>query len=465
MEDRAALHPARLGWSLLALGTVAALLFCFLLYPRLQGVAQANLDPDDYGRIAQNLVAGHGLTIDPQRGPTVYRGPGYPAFVALATTLGGGRYPQSVWVAQSILHGVLASLTYLLSLRWFGGPAGHGIGRRVGLVAGGLVAIYPAILWYTPRLWNEGLLAVLLLGFLWCATHWFQTTSVAGAARRNATWICILAGLVLGAATLTKGVFLPWIFLAPGAMAWLFWRAARREGDADPPAPLASLPWIAIVGLLCVLPWTVRNHDVSGSVVPVHTGAAFNVVVGQALSRELSRVPLGYGELWDAHIREVFALTDGLQSQGALREIGKERIYREVALREAREHPLAVARHAAFSALSFWFLGETPAKTALLCALRLPVLVLGGLGLVRALRSGSPALELAAAGVLVYWLSHVPFAPPVRLSLPVVPVLCIFAAAVTLRAPFRYTSAMAARVSVAATPSGNRAPRPGESGA
>ena len=418
LTERAALHPARVAAGLVAVGTVTALLFCFLAYPRLQDAAGANLDPDQYGQIARNLFAGHGLALDPERGPTVYRGPGYPAFVCLALWVGGGAYPESVWVAQSVIHGVLTGLVFALGRRWFD--------TTVALGAAAFVSIYPALFWYAPRLWNESLLAVLLVAFLWLATRWLADARPADA---------VVAGLVLGVACLVKGIFLPWILLAPVALFWLRKSGPARSRPSRARGSLVPLLGMAAASCLCVLPWTYRNFEHTGRLIPVHTGAAFNLVVGQELSRDFRTSPAGYGRLWNQNIQEIFALTDELESRGPQREVEKEDIYRRHALQTAREHPARVVGHAAFAGASFWYLGETPRKTVLQLLLRLPVLLLGGWGLTRALR-GSPPLRFAAGCVILYWLSHVPFAPPVRLSVPVLPVLCLFGAAVLGRAPF-----------------------------
>src|SRR3990172_3925454 len=115
--------------------TAAALLFCFTVYPRLAGPQHAVLDPDGYGQLGLNLWRGEGLTFDPAQGPTVWRGPLYPAFIGLALALGGGRYPESVWVAQALLHGVTCVFVYLFGARCWN--------RRVGLLASLGCAGYP----------------------------------------------------------------------------------------------------------------------------------------------------------------------------------------------------------------------------------------------------------------------------------------------------------------------------------
>lgn len=420
-----------------ATGLLAALVFCFVMFPRLEGAVGANLDPDDYGAIGRNLYQGHGLTADVTRGPTVYRGPGYPALIAAALGVSGGAYPYAVWIVQSLLHAVTCVLAARL--------AGLGFGTRAALIAGLGLAIWPPLFWYTPRMWNDGPLAAVATAVFLLAAKLVppvrnaiplksggdarlprevaradssRHSSLSEPAGLSRTVLLLVAlGLLVGALCLTKGSFLPWIVVLPVLLWFYGGRALRRR--------LWLLPMLAI---LCVVPWTFRNHAVSGAWVPVHTGAAFNVVIGNEITRDFPTAPLGYGDLWNPNIGAVLAMTDSLTTRGAPREVEKEYIYRRRLREDFARDPWLLPAHALVAGASFWYLSETPEKTIVLGLLRLPVLLLGAMGIVRYLRSGDRRLVPALVLALLFWVSHLPFAPPARLSLPILPLIGVFAA-------------------------------------
>jgi hypothetical protein len=96
-------------------GFLAGALYSFLLFSSVSKTYEAVLDPDSYGLLGRNIYAGKGLTFRPEDGPTVFRGPLYPGFIALSLFLAGGWYPGGVWLMQSLLHGLTALLVFLLA--------------------------------------------------------------------------------------------------------------------------------------------------------------------------------------------------------------------------------------------------------------------------------------------------------------------------------------------------------------
>jgi hypothetical protein len=193
------------------------------------------IDMEEYLRLAQGLTDGRGYA--GQEGPTAFRPPLYPAFLALVRIVWG----DSV-LAIRLAQGVLGALTCVLTVFL----AGAVVGRERTHWAGLLVALYPTHVMYASYLHREVLFTFLLVGAL-------ALLARRGSARSLA------AGIVLGLAALTNSAALG---TAPLAALYL---VTRRQGRR------AALLLAGTV--LVIAPWTVRNYRIFGSFVPVNTKA------------------------------------------------------------------------------------------------------------------------------------------------------------------------------------------------
>jgi 4-amino-4-deoxy-L-arabinose transferase-like glycosyltransferase len=193
---------------------------------------------------------------DPEIDSSPYlRPPGYPFFLALIYRLTGGSY-LAPRIAQAILGLLSAWLAFLIGRRWFGATAG--------LVAAFFMSAHWAFIYFEGELHAPALLIALLLTFTFLISEWV------GGAR---PWRGLVAGLVLGAAVITRPnvlLFLP----AVGAWAlWLHRRDDRRRVGSATAALLAGT-------LLVMLPVTVRNFAVSGEFMPVTSNTGVNLYMG-----------------------------------------------------------------------------------------------------------------------------------------------------------------------------------------
>jgi hypothetical protein len=188
-------------------------------------------DINDYVFYAYNLVE-HGVfssapPADATPEPDAYRGPGYPAFLAMWIALNG---PKGPWYEAAVAAQlVLGALLVPLAVAWVRPWLGRGPALGVGL----LVACWPHLVVMSGTLLSETLFAVTLLGLLHLATR-------AGEGRRaNA----VGAGLVGGAAALVNPVamLLPPIFAGVVAL--------RRQRVA---AAWLVAGWLVVVGAASV---------------------------------------------------------------------------------------------------------------------------------------------------------------------------------------------------------------------
>jgi 4-amino-4-deoxy-L-arabinose transferase-like glycosyltransferase len=184
------------------------------------------------------------------------RPPLYTAFLAGAITLVDSLV-QQLRLVQALVSALTVFPFYALARELFGGV-------RVGLAAALLLALdYTLALSATELLTETIFLLGLTIVFWWIVR--------AGRAP-HATRYAILAGLALGALTLTRSVALP---LLPLGALWLALRpaAGRLRLRVAWPAALAFV----LAALLVILPWTLRNALTYHALIVVDTTGAENL--------------------------------------------------------------------------------------------------------------------------------------------------------------------------------------------
>ncbi|MFC3670914.1 glycosyltransferase family 39 protein [Novosphingobium pokkalii] len=244
-----------------------AMLFALALALRALAILAAVEPTSDaawYFSRAAMLADGRGYLGD-HGAPTAYWPPGWPLALSLVFRLSG----PSIW-AVGLFNLALAALAGWLTLALGRRLGGEAVGRLALL----LWAVYPNAVLYVPLALTEVFYTTLLLALCWIVV----TRQDAGAKRGGWGWT-LLAGLVLGLATLVKAQSL---ILAPLLLliAWL--RA---------PALLSKLPRVvgqglvmAAAALLVIAPWTLRNHRELGAWVMVSTNGGITLLTGNNAS-------------------------------------------------------------------------------------------------------------------------------------------------------------------------------------
>ena len=208
-------------------------------------------DAFEYDYIARSIAAGQGYPQTGyllQGGPTAVRGPGYPYL--LGTTYAASGDSRTAGRLVGVALGALSVfLLYLVAKRIWG--------RRIGLLAATLAAIFPPLVLLSRDLVSETLFIPLELGALLCVLNYRRS----GGAWRWAA----AAGVLCGVAALTRNTALA--LLLPVALGLWTQRPRLR--------PAALLPPIVAVGcaVLAVTPWIVRDAAEFGRFVPITTSA------------------------------------------------------------------------------------------------------------------------------------------------------------------------------------------------
>lgn len=190
---------------------------------------------------------------DPRGIETSFRAPAYPFLLAGVYTLSGlGSRLFAARLVNAAFGALLAPMAYALARRLF--PADERVARFAGIT----LAVYPMLLIYPLALATENLFFPLVLGGLLALLRAAET-------QRGRDWL--LAGAILGLATLTRSVIFAFAGLA-GLWIWFGLRSFRG----------ALLYGLAVLAL--VLPWTIRNTLLEGQFTFVENSMGYNLHMG-----------------------------------------------------------------------------------------------------------------------------------------------------------------------------------------
>jgi 4-amino-4-deoxy-L-arabinose transferase-like glycosyltransferase len=204
---------------------------------------------------SQNLLSPE-VRFSPRRLLFVFHPPLYVYFVGVPFELFGTL--EAVKYAQCLAGALLVAALGLVGRRAFG--------ENAGLVAAGLAAFYPELVWFASHFWAETVFTTLL---------WWAMERLLAADAGRGVRAALASGLLWGLAVLTRETVL---YFLPLAAAWLAW---RRAGGARRAAALLA------TAALVIVPWTVRNWIVFEAFVPVSTSGALNLWQGNTrLGRE-----------------------------------------------------------------------------------------------------------------------------------------------------------------------------------
>ncbi|MCC5875815.1 MAG: glycosyltransferase family 39 protein [Candidatus Sumerlaeia bacterium] len=185
--------------------------------------------------------------------PTAYEPPGYSVFLYIIYALFGSENFQAVFEIQSALSLLTLLLIYAV-IRVH-------LGVKTAMIALGLMACFPTLVVFSTLIMSEGLALFFFSVYLY-----FQTR-FSGCEKLR-----VLGGIPLGLAALTREIFLAFIAVK------LLWVVSVAIAGRTPRPLRVALPMVMAV--MVILPWSVRNHTVIGSFVPVSTNASENLYFG-----------------------------------------------------------------------------------------------------------------------------------------------------------------------------------------
>ena len=358
-------------------------------------------DAKDYDSIARNLLKGKGFVS--WEGKRAGRAPGYPLFLAGCYALGLDT-PRAIHLIQAIVGAATCLLIWLLGRQLYG--------DAVGLVAGGICAIYPFFIYYTGTVLSETLFIAGFVGFLLCLVH--AGRRLGQSLKKRLLWAAA-AGLVAGLLVLLKSSLLLFpFFLLPF---WLIQAEARKK---------AALSWVVMIAVMCVAlsPWVIRNYRLYDRLIPT------TLQVGPSLYEANSPFATG-GPAMDR--------IDWVEVRGGrmMSEVEHNAFFKNEAVRYIREHPGRFLALAFEKARRFWnvvpnYAPSNRSAQKLYAATSLlsyfPIMLLALLGLV--LRRGqTKALLLLLPPVVYFAALHMVFVGSTRYRTPIMLFIILIAAA------------------------------------
>ncbi|HZR26882.1 MAG TPA: glycosyltransferase family 39 protein [Vicinamibacterales bacterium] len=365
-----------------------------------------------YDEVAQHVAAGLGfvggfggetyhqpVVHDPNR-PEIGIGPIFPTFLASIYRVAGHR-ADAVRVVQAVVSAV--TLIPLFGL------VRSVLGSRAALRTSWVAAVYPPLIIYSGVVLTETLSTALLVFALW---------SVADAWECPGLYRCIRTGIVMGVAVLLREEFLA-VFGAVAALT--IWRSTTTRS-------VVGVATVALVALMTIAPWTIRNYRTFGRVIPVsaHGGDTLYLSVK------------GWTE-WhfgDPELQRLSAMDDYLAQSDALRA---------AAFDEIRAHPLTVAARRLVRFPDFWLSSHTANVSGIgdawetylaeghygilsikfvLLVINCAAIAFGIVGLVRAARRASvdrAGILLLATPIAVIAAVHLVLFSAPRYQLPLLP--------------------------------------------
>lgn len=409
-------QPRNWALFLLALNLAAGLAFCFTIFPYLAG-ATTGLDPDGYGGAGRMLY-------ETGQFDSIEKAPLYPAFVALISLLTGGYRVWTIQAAQCLVAALTCVLLYVVFRQTLGEP----MARWAGLAC----ALYPMLVWYTPRLWTETLLTFVLAGF---------TLALVNLLRTPTTLRALLCGAMGGVVALSKGIALVFV---PLTLLVLLLRSTNMWGKL-PTCPTSQhgfvvegVPagqgiysrekawrWVLLFTLAAaalIAPWTWRNWTLTGEFLPVHANGGYNFYLGNGFACHWLQAPFSYVDLKAMTMQDAQNLYHSLGIPAPTDPLAQDRVLLRAALADMGEHPLLVPQKLAVQSLTFWYLAADTSKSVLTGALQFPVALAALSGGARALRRRSWALALLAPVIGIMAVSVAVFAFA-RLSATIMPYL------------------------------------------
>jgi hypothetical protein len=256
--------------TLIVLAVIVAVGFGFRAHrAALDPIPHPGVDAQTYGNIARSIYEDQRYGIDPVEASDW--SPGAPLLYAATYYATGGEHPGAARMMVALIGTLTILVVYLLARR-IAGPA-------AGLLAAGLLAIYPYFIYDSGRLMSEPLgalgLAAALLAFLWALDV-------------PTPWAFAAPGFLLGVTALARPeyllfslVFSAIAFVRPRGL--LGWARCGDRGGGRWRFGLASAGVLVAGFLVPVLPWLVRDYVVLDRVVPISTGGGKALYIGTYL--------------------------------------------------------------------------------------------------------------------------------------------------------------------------------------
>ena len=318
-------------------------------------------DSADYMNTARTLLDDHSYLREGDVG--IFRTPGFPLLIALTWLVRDGSI-VAVKIANALCFAGTAVVLYRIA-------RDAGLSRVAGLVGGLAFAVYPLALAQVVEVQSEPLHTFLIAVCVLLSQR---------AITRQSLQYAAAAGLVFGAAALTRPSA---VAVAAGfavTFVWLFRGGARRR--------LAAGGLVVLGVAVFVVPWAILNQRATGDLIVLNDEGgltlwvgnqpeAIRLLTGDVADRE-EFDHLAYDVLFLEKPGRLIAEWRTTKNWDSLSPGQRDAVWREQALDEMADDPGRTARQFAIKAWAFWRPWLLPVAYGMAAALATGV-VLGGL--------------------------------------------------------------------------------------
>lgn len=275
-------------------------------------------DQLSYHGLAQRVAAGYGFSFaeghwpaTPGGEPTAHWSYLYTTYLAAIYSLFGVQ-PLVARLLQAVIAGVLQPwLSWRVGKRVFGPWAG--------ILAAAFSAVYIYFFYYAGGLLTE---TFYLIGILWTLDVALRIVDRRAEPVGWRLWVEL--GLAIGVTGLLRQVFLLFV---PFLSLWIWWNRPEpatvdsRFRRVVRPKAIGGLAVTALVVVLLIAPWTVRNYRAFHTFVPLNTNAGFALFWGNHPSYGTHFVPLlGTQEYYDLIPEELLSLNEAELDRALLKQ-------------------------------------------------------------------------------------------------------------------------------------------------
>jgi 4-amino-4-deoxy-L-arabinose transferase-like glycosyltransferase len=374
------------------IAVLIALIFSLVIFPKIQQPLGLSIDPDKNGDLSRNIFTDKGFIYSDSDKPAVDRGPIYPYAISLLLTLSGSMDYKVVQIFQAILFGVTGLLVFLI--------VKYVSRKQTAVIAQIFYTLHPMFIWYTSRIWIE-------------TTHTFLITITAYLLIRtyhklSLRWIICL-GVALGLTILTKSI----LMFFPVVLVPIFYFRWKKEG-------VRFALVTVVVTYLLVIPWSLRNYNVTNEIIPVHTSLGLNLIQGDVLAENWLKYPLSNMPSWfigDAKMNLVLGGIDATPQDA----VGDKALVKHF-ISENLRRPLFLFWRTLVNSITFWYLSESPLKSIFLASLQFPLLIVFLIG-VRRVWKEKPIIIPLVWMIICFFVVHSFIIGWARYSVPIIPLI------------------------------------------
>ncbi|MEP7285165.1 MAG: glycosyltransferase family 39 protein [Chloroflexota bacterium] len=212
------------------------------------------------------------------------------------------------------------------------------LGRPVALLACFLYAVYPYLIFQNLTITDTPIFMLLLYAFMLAVVLLREQQNF----NRRTLALSILGGLLLGVGSLSRAVIAPFALFVG---IWFLFRLSFWQ-------TLIRLLPVAVVSILVLIPWTVRNYNLYGAFVAVTTNAGGNFWIGNS-PYTVPFFKAGYHTHW------VGALP---ASVNGLNDFQKNSKQQELGIAYLRENPYKIPELLWVKFLAYWSIDVFPTR-------------------------------------------------------------------------------------------------------